>query len=182
MLQRRWIANLISSPQLCAVQNKQTPSYYQLTLHPMMAGSSVRTSSSKQHFFIARHTNCACFLWSPKGRLANEGNYAKEHITIAELYLFVSFSISRGESLQRFIIRPAFHAAESSLRLDFIVEKRETPNNGIVVCCVRTKKAAKVYSLALPLKNCILSFSISSNNFLRNFGNLQKFFVQHALE
>lgn len=98
MLQRRWIANLISSPQLCAVRNKQTPSYYQLTLHTMMAGSSVRTSSSKQHFFIARHTNCACFLWSPKGMLANEGNYAKEHITIAELYLFVFFSISRGES------------------------------------------------------------------------------------
>lgn len=67
--------------------------------------------------------------------------------------LFVrSFFISRGESLLRFIIRPAFHAAESSLRLDFIVEKRETRNNAIVVCCVRTKKAGKSLFSGAPIE------------------------------
>lgn len=137
----------------------------------------------QQTAFFHRATHKLCLLFMvAEGKVGKRGKLCERTHHDSGTLFVRSLSISRGESLLRFIIRPAFHAAESSLRLDFIVEKRETRNNGIVVCCVRTKKAAKVYSLALPLKNCILSFSISSNNFLRNFGNLQKFFVQRALK
>lgn len=80
----------------------------------------------RQTTFSRRETNRAFYgRRRRKGRLASRRRgklCERTHHDSGTLFVRSVF-ISRGESLLRFIILPAFHAAESSLRLDFIVEK-----------------------------------------------------------